>query len=79
MEDAASILRELNRVADFTSTEHDLTPSVLETAAGALMSAFDDRNGGFGAAPKFPPSMHCLSCCVSIAGVERGALSMPWS
>ncbi|WP_347351829.1 thioredoxin domain-containing protein [Intrasporangium sp.] len=30
---------------------------VLATAVAGLATAFDDRNAGFGAAPKFPPSM----------------------
>jgi uncharacterized protein YyaL (SSP411 family) len=32
-------------------------PAVLETAARSLESQFDPRHGGFGGAPKFPPSM----------------------
>ncbi|HET8594202.1 MAG TPA: thioredoxin domain-containing protein [Intrasporangium sp.] len=30
---------------------------VLETATARLATSFDDANGGFGTAPKFPPSM----------------------
>ena len=31
--------------------------SVLESSAAAMLGDFDRRNGGFGGAPKFPPSM----------------------
>jgi uncharacterized protein YyaL (SSP411 family) len=34
-----------------------LAPALLEHALGALRDAYDDRHGGFGGAPKFPP--HC--------------------
>lgn len=32
-------------------------PTELDTAAAAVLSALDHRSGGFGGAPKFPPSM----------------------
>ena len=34
-----------------------LDVSILDAAASGLITNFDERNGGFGAAPKFPPSM----------------------
>ena len=34
-------------------------PGMLDGAAAALGSMFDPRTGGFGGAPKFPPSMAC--------------------
>ncbi|MFC5993896.1 thioredoxin domain-containing protein [Pseudonocardia hispaniensis] len=33
--------------------------TALDSAAGALAQSFDSRSGGFGGAPKFPPSMAC--------------------
>jgi uncharacterized protein YyaL (SSP411 family) len=35
----------------------DLTEKALEAALGACKATFDDREGGFGGAPKFPRSM----------------------
>src|SRR2546421_9613791 len=37
--------------------ESTVDATVLEDAAASLLGAFDRRNGGFGGAPKFPPSM----------------------
>ena len=34
-----------------------ITPETLEQAVDLLAREYDDRNGGFGSAPKFPPSM----------------------
>jgi uncharacterized protein YyaL (SSP411 family) len=34
-------------------------PDMLDRAAATLGAAFDGRHGGFGGAPKFPPSMAC--------------------
>jgi uncharacterized protein YyaL (SSP411 family) len=34
-----------------------VTPELLDAAAVALRSTYDDASGGFGGAPKFPPSM----------------------
>lgn len=41
------------------ATAEDAPPSIeqLDEAVAALQEDFDDRFGGFGAAPKFPPSM----------------------
>jgi uncharacterized protein len=35
----------------------DLTPELLDAAADGLRRSYDPAHGGFGAAPKFPPSM----------------------
>jgi len=40
-------------------TAGDVTPELLDAAAGRLAQSYDDALGGFGGAPKFPPSM-CL-------------------
>jgi uncharacterized protein YyaL (SSP411 family) len=34
-----------------------LSADVLDTAVGVLAGTYDERSGGFGGAPKFPPSM----------------------
>src|SRR3712207_714474 len=34
-----------------------LSPAVLDAAVAALAGSYDERYGGFGGAPKFPPSM----------------------
>ncbi|NWG12262.1 MAG: thioredoxin domain-containing protein, partial [Acidobacteria bacterium] len=56
-EDAAMVLEELRRQADPPCGEARLDISVLDTAAEGIMRGYDHRNGGFGTAPKFPPSM----------------------
>ncbi|HTY62323.1 MAG TPA: thioredoxin domain-containing protein [Acidobacteriota bacterium] len=38
-------------------TRGKLDTSILDTASSGLIRNFDARNGGFGSAPKFPPSM----------------------
>jgi uncharacterized protein YyaL (SSP411 family) len=35
----------------------EVTPELLDQAAGSLRSTYDADSGGFGSAPKFPPSM----------------------
>jgi hypothetical protein len=37
--------------------DHDLTEADLESAVAELRASFDPEHGGFGRAPKFPPSM----------------------
>ncbi len=37
-------------------SEEELEPGLLDTAVEKLASAYDSRYGGFGGAPKFPPS-----------------------
>ena len=85
--DAASMLRELNRLADFAPEAQALTPAILEAANRNLLSDFDEQNGGFGSAPKFPPSMpmsfllrHHLRTGErrSLQAVERTLEKMAW-
>jgi len=52
---AAHISSQLGREAALTAAPVDA--NVLAAAAEALAREYDDVNGGFGAAPKFPPSM----------------------
>ena len=58
IEDNARMLRQhLNQQIQPQPGTGSLDRSVLDSAAGALNSRFDPREGGFGNAPKFPPSM----------------------
>jgi uncharacterized protein YyaL (SSP411 family) len=52
------------RMREFYAAQHDaaratgeVTPRTLEQAYRALERAYDERHAGFGAAPKFPPTM----------------------
>ncbi len=56
-EDAARILRELRSHIELPAADASLDTSILHTAAENIMDGYDHRNGGFGSAPKFPPSM----------------------
>ena len=51
------IIEQLEKLNQFTPAEGDLTTEVLDQAAAGIMRVFDTVNGGFGQAPKFPPSM----------------------
>jgi uncharacterized protein YyaL (SSP411 family) len=55
--DASVILGALGNRAEFGTPRNGLTAAILDGAADRLMAAYDDREGGFGPAPKFPPSM----------------------
>jgi len=55
--DAEAVLAELQKMDTHTLAASGLEPAVLDSAASALTSNYDSRNGGFGRAPKFPPSM----------------------
>ncbi|MGA8116304.1 MAG: thioredoxin domain-containing protein, partial [Actinocatenispora sp.] len=52
-----AVVSALRRAAAPTGPGEALTPELLDAAAVALRSDFDRANGGFGTAPKFPPSM----------------------
>jgi uncharacterized protein YyaL (SSP411 family) len=47
------------RGQDWQLTPHPVDAAALDAAAGQLAAQFDARHGGFGDAPKFPPSMVC--------------------
>jgi uncharacterized protein len=58
VEAAADIVRQIDaRAAPAGGTAVGLSADVLDAAAAQLSTEHDDRHGGFGAAPKFPPSM----------------------
>ncbi|MFN8590758.1 MAG: thioredoxin domain-containing protein [Thermomicrobiales bacterium] len=53
-ENATQIRELLRRVTSELPRADELTPDILTEAVDQLASSFDARNGGFGAAPKFP-------------------------
>jgi uncharacterized protein YyaL (SSP411 family) len=54
---AAEMLEHLESGARRVAAEGSVGAGALETAARSLRSQFDEREGGFGGAPKFPPAM----------------------
>ena len=54
---ASDILGELRRVAITDSLTVGISPELADTAFESSSRSFDATNGGFGGAPKFPPSM----------------------
>ncbi len=54
---ADAITAELKKSDRFIASNEMLTTEVLNQAYSALAGGFDQKNGGFGGAPKFPPSM----------------------
>jgi uncharacterized protein YyaL (SSP411 family) len=60
MSSADAITSELNKINRFTVSDEMLTSEVLSEASSALGRNFDRLNGGFGGAPKFPPSMNLM-------------------
>jgi uncharacterized protein YyaL (SSP411 family) len=55
--DAEAILAELQQSSRLPAAQGALTPDLLDQAAKNVMANYDSQNGGFGGAPKFPPSM----------------------
>src|SRR4030095_8375426 len=54
---ADAITAELKKADRFVASNEMLTTEVLNQAFAALAGNFDQTHGGFGGAPKFPPSM----------------------
>jgi uncharacterized protein len=54
---AEMIVAELRKSPIEAEIPEKLSVEILTNAASALAAGFDSQNGGFGAAPKFPPSM----------------------
>ena len=57
---AATIAAEINNINRFAASEEMLTSEVLNKSFLALSRNFDKTWGGFGGAPKFPPSMSLM-------------------
>ncbi|MQY28500.1 hypothetical protein NRB56_40840 [Nocardia sp. RB56] len=56
-EAAGQVVAALRSQADgLPETDASVTPELLEQAVAAVIRDVDSRNGGFGGAPKFPPS-----------------------
>src|SRR6184192_1685674 len=54
---ATSMLGELRRIGLAVESRDLLTPEILESAYRRIARNYDEVNGGFGGAPKFPPAM----------------------
>jgi len=54
---ADEVAAQIARLSEMTPSAQRLTPSVLNRAFGDLAGRFDNAEGGFGGAPKFPHSM----------------------
>ena len=54
---ANDIVGELRRINLMESTPAGLSEEILDTAFQSFVRTFDNANGGFGGAPKFPPAM----------------------
>ncbi|HKV42744.1 MAG TPA: thioredoxin domain-containing protein, partial [Blastocatellia bacterium] len=57
---AGAITEELQKANRFRQSVEMLTTEVIEQAFAHLVEGFDESNGGFGSAPKFPPSMNLM-------------------
>lgn len=57
---AEAVTDELNSMNRFRVSSDMLTTEILNDAYAALSKSFDWKNGGLGAAPKFPPSMSMM-------------------
>ncbi len=55
---AASMLDELRRMDAVAETNETLSVAILDAAASGIARNYDEENGGFGAAPKFPAAMN---------------------
>ncbi len=53
----AHVVRVLQEAQAGVRTHHRVTEETLAAAVGILAGEYDERHGGFGGAPKFPPSM----------------------
>ena len=56
-ENANSIVGELQNLNRLPDRQDALDPKILDDASSEIISNYDARYGGFGSAPKFPPSM----------------------
>jgi len=56
-ETSVSILNELQRLNTANEANEPLGKEVLEAAYAGIVRTYDSLHGGFGGAPKFPPSM----------------------
>ena len=59
-EQAEQIIANLNQLSAMEGHGHQMTVDMLDRAYQDYLSRFDHHDGGFGSAPKFPPSMGLL-------------------
>ncbi len=57
LEQADHLCHEIERVTGSAFTQAPVQPSLVEDALRRIVSQFDEEYGGFGGAPKFPPSL----------------------
>ena len=57
LDSANDITGEIRRVGKAEFAPAAVSEDILETAFASFVRSFDAKNGGFGGAPKFPPSM----------------------
>jgi uncharacterized protein YyaL (SSP411 family) len=57
VEQASDLTAHLRELGGAAGGQRELSPKLLESAAGSLGRAFDPQYGGFGRAPKFPHPM----------------------
>ena len=72
--EAATIVRELQRINSIGTAKGALNRDILDTAIPQLMANYDSQYGGFGSAPKFPPSMSLSFLLRSHARTRRTEL-----
>jgi uncharacterized protein len=57
VETGTSLLNELRRLSTTSGADHPIEKELLDGAYVGMVKSYDTVNGGFGGAPKFPPSM----------------------
>ncbi len=57
IESANEITRQIESAIKIETKISDLNPQISDIAFEKLLKSYDEKNGGFGGAPKFPPSM----------------------
>ena len=67
---AASLSEAISERSNLVLPRSVVTADVFELAAAAALGEFDELNGGFGNAPKFPPSpfLRAAIVCAEVAG-----------
>jgi uncharacterized protein YyaL (SSP411 family) len=60
LDSASKIVEALKRVSSGAGDEAALEPTILDAAYRELAGSFDEANGGFGSAPKFPSPHNLL-------------------
>jgi len=56
-QNSISLINELRRLSETGGSDHPIETELLDAAYVGVVRNYDSINGGFGGAPKFPPSM----------------------